>query len=281
VKVKRPGVEVRARRGYRSLTAADMESARAHAAGEAANAPPSALQQEIDSLSGGARGDLRIRLAAGWLPASGEAAQARRGWIAVEIDGEAIRSMEWTAGAQAELRLVDESGQAIEVLQRAVPPGDRTLVAEFTPADLPAGGYAVRVRLRPSAGGLPLVDTARFDVPADAPPLGTPRLLRAGPATGGRFVPTADRRFRRTERIQVEWPLSGEASAPAGELLDRNGRSISIPVVLSQRAGEDGSRWLSAQIALAPLAEGDYAVRLRANWPQGPASSVAAFRIVP
>jgi len=55
---------------------------------------------------------------------------------------------------------------------------------------------------------------------------------------------------------------------------------VAVPVTASERTDESGVRWVVADLALAPLAPGDYALAVRA----GDAADVraaAGFRIVP
>ena len=59
-------------------------------------------------------------------------------------------------------------------------------------------------------------------------------------------------------------------------LLDRTGKPLAVPVTAAVRDEADGSRWVTAQLALAPLAPGDYAVEIAA----GVRRMIAAFRVV-
>jgi predicted methyltransferase len=52
---------------------------------------------------------------------------------------------------------------------------------------------------------------------------------------------------------------------------------LNVPVTAALRTDGDGSRWQTAQLALAPLAPGDYVIELSS----GSGRSIAAFRIVP
>jgi hypothetical protein len=81
--------------------------------------------------------------------------------------------------------------------------------------------------------------------------------------------------------VRLEWSVSGTPSAAGGELLDRSGRPMSIPVQFTERAGDPGPRTFVAELTLAPLAEGDYAIRVHAEWSGEQRDAVAAFRIVP
>jgi hypothetical protein len=72
--------------------------------------------------------------------------------------------------------------------------------------------------------------------------------------------------------------LASDAAAATARLLDRAGKAIQVPVQVSERLdAAEGVRWIVADITLAPLAPGDYAVEITA----GGDSQVTGFRIVP
>ena len=101
-------------------------------------------------------------------------------------------------------------------------------------------------------------------------------MLRRGGSTGPRFVATADPRFQRSDRLRLELPtrLDGTASA---RLLDRTGKPLQVPVMLSERRDESGNfRWVVADVVLAPLAPADYALEVTL----GDAKQVTPFRLV-
>jgi hypothetical protein len=105
-------------------------------------------------------------------------------------------------------------------------------------------------------------------------------FVRRSPLTGNKDVATADLRFRRSERLRVDVPaIPTSATSPVARLLDRNGRLMAIPVTAGMREETDGSFWVSAQLALAPLAVGDYLIELRTN--SGGNRTLLAFRVVP
>jgi hypothetical protein len=124
----------------------------------------------------------------------------------------------------------------------------------------------------PQAGGLPYTDTIRIDEATGARAV----LSRRGPTTGMRYVPTAVAQFSRTERVRIDVPVESGTTAATAEILDRAGKAINVPVRASTRV-EGSITWASAEVSLAPLAAGDYVVRLTA----GQHSSVTAFRLAP
>jgi hypothetical protein len=76
--------------------------------------------------------------------------------------------------------------------------------------------------------------------------------------------------------MRVEIP-AGDGTEVSARLLDRTGKMLNVPVTAAVRTDADGSRWYTAQLALAPLGPGDYVVEISS----GSDRSIAAFRIVP
>ena len=72
-------------------------------------------------------------------------------------------------------------------------------------------------------------------------------------------------------------PSVSDIAEVSGRLLDRTGKALNVPVTAAVRTDADGSRWRTAQLALAPLAPGDYVVEITS----GSERSIAAFRIIP
>jgi VWFA-related protein len=287
VKVKRPGVAVRHRRGYRAATDAEVSGAAAGAAsrsGAAESAAPDPVAAAFNTLAPDRR-EVRLRSVAGWaqLLTAGDATPAgARVWAVGEIDAAAARAPEWSAGGEVEARLTGVGGDLVATSTSVLPPGARTFTTEFRDTPVPPGDYAVRLRVRPSAGGLPLADVAHLHVPAGATGASSPRVFRRGPTTGGVALATADRRFRRTERIRVEWPLATAVEDRRVDLVGRTGRVMAIPVTVTERLDPGGAApTIVAELALAPLAEGEYALVLRSGSGNAAGDPVVALRIVP
>jgi hypothetical protein len=132
----------------------------------------------------------------------------------------------------------------------------------------------VKVQVRVSGHGALARYTDTTSVALDAMPAGwgAPRLSRRGPSTGVVWVPTADPRFRRQERLRVSVAVGAETGPLTGTLLDRQGRPISIPVKVDQTVPQA----LLAELALAPLAAGDYVLALAG----GPKRLLVPLRVV-
>jgi VWFA-related protein len=253
VRVTQPGVQVRARRGYRAATPEEVAAARRAAEPPAVSASTAALNAALGAL-GRIRPDARFRInAVGW-----SASDSATVWIAGEIFAVPGVTFDDAAGATADIDV--RAGSASQTTSVTLKPGEKAFVTSVTLAAGATGPVEVHARLKTDGSVAPSTDIVQADVgPAATQPL----LFRRGPSTGNRPRPTADFRFSRTDRVRLEIPIGADGKPGPGRMLDRNGQPLQVPVTVGERTdAATGQRWVTADITLAALAAGDYAVEV-------------------
>src|SRR5205085_1962181 len=155
-------------------------------------------------------------------------------------------------GFDTTVTLSTPADMTVATTRLAVPRGARSFHVMLAPSQpIPPGDYVLRVGATAGAGAVPTRDTMRLTIASPPASFGA-IYLRRRQATANREVPTADLRFRRSEQVRVEVVAPGPGDASA-RLLDRSGKVLAVPVTAATREDPDGSRWATAQLALAPL----------------------------
>jgi VWFA-related protein len=281
VKVKRPGVDVLARKGYWAPDPKDVATATAVADTPATPGLTEALTPMAVSRTGraadvwvgvtsGASG--RPRLLVTW---EAPARSAAAGSAAVtRVDVERVAMPEGTVIGESQ-SIESASGARVQggVAELDVDPGEHTL--RFTARvdnDSTADRWTQKIdvpdpRSAPLLLGTPILRRARSPLEF--------RTIRQNPGT----APTASRAFRRSDRVLVEVACFGALSSDASlgiDLLNRTGQvlvSLPVPAPLEGR--------IQFELPVGSLVHSTYVIRVAATVGQHRAERLEAFEVVP
>lgn len=283
VRTKRPGVRLRARKGYVAPSPDDALRATllAHANDPRPAAPVepaphvSPLIRPWFGVSRGPTGKSRVTFV--WEPAArvpgdrGIAkSPARLVFTARTVDGTVLFDGPVAATGPA---TIDE-------------PGATSARAVF---DMPPGRLRLRMSIQDVTSRVLDVDVRDISIrelKGDVV-IGTPEVLRARNAREfrtletGSAVPVAAREFSRTERLLIRFPAyapGGTRPTVSARLLSRTGQTMR-DLTVAPPPGDDGEH--AIDLPLAGLAAGEYFVEVEATTPSGEAKDRVGFRVTP
>ncbi len=272
VKVKRSGLEVRARKGYWAPNLTELERARAEAA--AAEAVPADVTKAATVLS---------------------AARAERifdVWAGAAIDADhAAVTVAWTPRTPAGRPVA--TGGTVSVTVKGAG-GDREFYAPVGHGGLsfssPPGAVQLHTIVRDINGDTVDDDRRSVDVPdfsAAALGISAPVMLRARTVAEGRAmatatqpIPFAGREFVRTDRLFVRFALHGAGAADAlvsAQLTGKTGAAL-LTLAVAQAPGVAGYQ---IDLPLASIARGDYLISIAAANGEERVRALIPLRVLP
>lgn len=289
VRLKRRGLQVRARKGYWALTAEEV--ARANTI---VPETPKPVQQALASIATSVQAGKYVRTWLGTSRADDGKTRLTLIWEPLTPPPGARRDQPQAGrvsviAARANGDLVFRGRAPDAALASTAPPTTPGAQAAAGPQRLvfaaPPGELELRLSVEAAAGGGVLdSEIRRITVPDLTTPdaaLSTPRVHRARTArefqtlaADAAAVPVAAREFSRTERLLIRFDVYGGATATAA-LLNRNGDKMADVPVAPARAG--GTHQID--MGLASIAIGEYVVEITAKGATGEAKELIPIRI--
>ena len=291
VRVKRPGVEVRARKGYWAYTVQDLQTVNKPAVEVA-----KPVQQALASIAPSVQAAKYIRTWIGTERAAGGKTRVTLIWEPLP-QPPGVRRDQPQPG-RVSIIAADQKGDL--VFRGRVPDAALASTAPVTATpsapvatspqrlifDAPPGNLELRLTVEAAgAGGVIDNEIRTLSVPDLTTPeaaLSTPRVFRSRTArdfqalaADATAVPLAGREFSRSERLLIRFDVYGNA-LPSAVLLNRAGQKMAdLPVAAAVAGGTH-----QIDMGLGAIAAGEYLIEITAKGGLGDVKELVPFRVV-
>jgi VWFA-related protein len=284
VRVKRSGVDVRARKGYWALTTADVR--------RVTSAAPTVAKPIMNALASIAPSVQAGKYVRTWVGTE----RGTNGKTRVTLVWEPIQPPPGTARREqaGRVALLAASPAGEMIFRGSAPeqgatqaPGSASGPQRLT-FEAPPGKLEMRLTVQDAGSGTLDQEITTLDVPDLTGPvaaISTPRVLRARTvrefqtlAADAAATPTAAREFSRTERLLIRfdaYAAGNEQVQPTAILLNRAGNKMAdVPVAAAQAGGTH-----QINLSLASIPAGDYLVEIAVAGASGEAKELVPFRV--
>jgi VWFA-related protein len=283
VHVKRSGVDVRARKGYWALTAADVKRVTTKTP-DVARPVMSALATIAPSVQAG-------KYVRTWIGTE----RGSNGKTRVTLTWEPLTPPPGTARHEqaGRVALLAANAAGEPVFRGATPAQSGPPASGSVPQQLsfetPPGRLELRLTIQDASGGGTLDQEIKtIDVPDLTAPqaaISTPRVFRARTvrefqtlAADAAATPLAAREFSRTERLLIRfdaYAAGGEQAQPTAVLLNRAGSKMAdVPITAAQAGGTH-----QINLSLAAIPAGEYLIEITVKSAAGEAKELVPFRV--
>jgi len=305
VRVKRPGVQVRSRKGYWALTAEQTTRALAP--------PKPALPKAVDEALASVNRPSRAAVVRTWIGTSrGENGKTRVTFVWEPIPRTPGESAASRRADPARVSLMAVAPDGSPVFRGRVP----DVVVASTSTSTSAGSAAaasqgsasgrgssrvtfdaapgkVQLRVSVEGAGAEVLDTEMReitvpDLTSTDTRLGTPAIFRARTIpeynrikTDADAVPVAAREFSRTDRLLVRVPAYGPGGTTPGlsvHILNRAGQAMNELTAAPSATSTTGNQ-MQIEMPLANLPPGEYVLEIKTTGDGGEAKELVGFRV--
>jgi VWFA-related protein len=273
VRLKRPGLQVRARSGYLAMSPSEVERSLT----SKKPGPPPAIVEALGTLA--ATAQQRRNLIRSWIgmsPGANGKTKISFVWnpapVVPGVRGERATAVSLLAGG---------ANSELHFRQKAIAPGR----VEF---DVPPGPIELEIAAEDASAEVLDREIRKINVPSLGLglTLSTPEIFRGRTlpewqslAADARAMPVIEREFRRTDRLLVRVGAQSAAGTPVltARMLNRDGGEMSVLPVTAAAFGALSH----IDVPLSPLPPGEFLIEVIAKDGGEQASTFVAFRVTP